>query len=155
MRRSTLLASAATIAFDAPATAPRVSSSGALEPEPGARAVPGVDAGAVAVLLLGAAIIVSFQSFGTTSFFERHFAASVEGWPKAGMHDYLYWFGSSVAWLFVLPVLIIIAMPARRLRDFGLGLGASGCERQRRCTWSCCRCSPSRRSGRTSSTTTR
>jgi uncharacterized protein len=85
--------------------------------------VPGVDAGAVAVLLLGAAIIVSFQSFGTTSFFERHFAASVEGWPKAGMYDYLYWFGSSVAWLFVLPVLIIIAMPTRRLRDFGLGLG--------------------------------
>ncbi len=111
MRRSTLLADAAAIAFDAPTAAPRVSAPGALEPEPTPGAVPGVDASAAVVLLLGAAIIVSFQSFGSTSFFERHFATAVDGWPKAGMYNYLYRFGSCVAWLFVLPVLIIIALP--------------------------------------------
>jgi membrane protease YdiL (CAAX protease family) len=86
------------------------------------RAAP-LDRTAVAILLLGAVIIVSFQSFGSVRFFEAHFDARFDGWPGAGMYGYLYWFGSSLAWLFVLPVAIVAAMPGRRIREFGLGLG--------------------------------
>jgi membrane protease YdiL (CAAX protease family) len=38
------------------------------------------------------------------------------------MYDYLYWFGSSTAWLFVLPVALIL-LTGGSLREFGLGLG--------------------------------
>ncbi len=71
---------------------------------------------------IGAIIIVSFQSFGSVSYSDDHFAAQFEGWARAPMYSYLHWFGSSFAWLFVLPIGIIALMPARRLGDFGLGL---------------------------------
>jgi membrane protease YdiL (CAAX protease family) len=82
-----------------------------------------LDPVAVAIILLGAVIIVSFQSFGTVDFFRGHFEARAAGWPKAPMLDYVYWFASSVAWLFVLPIAIVLLLPRRRLRAFGLGLG--------------------------------
>jgi membrane protease YdiL (CAAX protease family) len=84
---------------------------------------PRLEATAVAVLLLGAVIIVSFQSFGSAAFFRSHFASHFAAWPKAQEYDFLYWFGSSVLWLFVLPVLVVAVLPGRRLNDFGLGLG--------------------------------
>lgn len=77
----------------------------------------------VVVLVLGAIIIVSFQSFGSAAFYERHFTSAFDGWPRAPLYNYLYWFASSFAWLFLLPVAIMIAMPGRSLREFGLGLG--------------------------------
>ncbi len=124
MNARSLMAAATSIALEAPAPAPRVAAARAHE-EPQSAPSPAVriDATAVAVLLLGAVIIVSFQSFGSVSFFDRNLAARFDGWPKAGMYDYVYWFGSSIAWLFVLPVLVIALMPRRRLRDFGFGLG--------------------------------
>ncbi len=130
MKRRSFLASAAAIAFDAPApaapapAAPALASMRSVPPTAPSRvAAARVDASAAAVLLLGAVIIVSFQSFGSAGFFNRNFATSFDGWPKSGMYDYLYWFGSSFAWLFVLPIMIIVAMPGRRLGAFGLGLG--------------------------------
>jgi membrane protease YdiL (CAAX protease family) len=126
MQRRSLMATVASIALDAPARAPAPPRAGAIraQTEPAAPAAAlRIDANTVAVLLLGAVIIVSFQSFGSAGFFERNFAGHFEGWPKAGMYDFVYWFGSSVAWLFVLPVLVIALMPRRRLRDFGFGLG--------------------------------
>lgn len=86
------------------------------------RALP-VDPAIAAVIVLGAIIIVSFQSFGQTAFYRDHLADSFAGWPKAGMYAHLFWFGSSLLWLFALPVAVIAALPGRRLRDFGLGLG--------------------------------
>jgi len=124
MNARSFLAATTSIALEAPAPAPMVADARAEEepqlvPSPPTR----IDATAVAVLLLGAVIIVSFQSFGSVGFFDRNLATHFDGWPKAGMYDYGYWFGSSIAWLFVLPVLAIALMPRRRLRDFGLGLG--------------------------------
>ena len=120
------MAAVTSVALDAPAPTPVPTVAVARaeeEPQPAPSPAVRIDATAVAVLLLGAMIIVSFQSFGSASFFERNFARHFDGWPKAGMYDFVYWFGSSIAWLFMLPVLVIALMPRRRLRDFGFGLG--------------------------------
>lgn len=118
------MAAVTSVAPEAPAAVPTVAVARAgEEPQPAPSPSVRIDATVVAVLLLGAMIIVSFQSFGSASFFERNFARHFDGWPKAGMYDFVYWFGSSIAWLFMLPVLVIALMPRRRLRDFGFGLG--------------------------------
>ncbi len=82
-----------------------------------------VDVRTATVIVLGAIIIVSYQSFGSLTFFRDNLASRFEGMPRWQMYDYLYWFGSSVAWLFVLPVLVVALMPGLRLSSFGLGLG--------------------------------
>ena len=82
-----------------------------------------IDPIVAAIAIGGAAIIVSFQSFGSVAFFEQHFEARVGAASFAGMYAYLYWFASSLAWLFLLPVLVLVLLPGQRLGDYGLGLG--------------------------------
>ena len=88
-----------------------------------ARAMPAIDVRTAAVFVLGAIIIVSFQSFGKVGFYEDHLAQHVDGYRLSPMLGYVYWFLSGVAWLFVLPVAIIALTPGMSLREFGLGLG--------------------------------
>jgi hypothetical protein len=83
----------------------------------------GVDVRTAAVFIIGAVLIVSFQSFGKVAFYEDHVARHFDGYSWSPMFAYLYWFLSGVLWLFVLPLLIIIATPGLSIRDFGLGLG--------------------------------
>jgi membrane protease YdiL (CAAX protease family) len=83
----------------------------------------GIDVRTAAVFIAGAIIIVSFQSFGKIGFYEDHLAARFDGQAWSPMFGHLYWFASGVLWLFVLPLLIIVATPGLSVRDFGLGLG--------------------------------
>jgi len=119
MQKNTLVSAITAVALEQPRSG---QARAAVHDVPRASA-PRLDATTVVVLLLGAVIIVSFQSFGSAAFFRAHFASHVDGWPKAQEYDFLYWFGSSLAWLFALPVLVVTILPGRRPRDFGLGLG--------------------------------
>lgn len=76
-----------------------------------------------AILIIGAIIIVSYSSFGKVEFFDDHFASHFDGRRWHEMYGYLYWFLSSLVWLFALPILVIVLFPGLRVRDFGLGLG--------------------------------
>jgi membrane protease YdiL (CAAX protease family) len=82
-----------------------------------------VDPAIATLIVIGAVIIVSFQSFGQTAFYRDHLDGWFQGWPGAGMYPHLFWFGSSLAWLFALPLAVAALLPGRSLRDFGLGLG--------------------------------
>lgn len=93
------------------------------EARPGEGAQSGIDGRTAAVFILGAIIIVSYQSFGRVGFFEDQLAQHIDGQRLSPMFGYLYWFVSSLVWLFLLPVAIIAMTPGMRLRDFGLGLG--------------------------------
>jgi membrane protease YdiL (CAAX protease family) len=83
----------------------------------------GVDVRTAAIFIIGAVIIVSFQSFGKIDFYDDHLAQRFDGQAWSPMFGYLYWFTSGVLWLFVLPVAIIALTPGMSLRDFGIGLG--------------------------------
>lgn len=88
-----------------------------------ARPLEVLDRGVVLALVAGALIIVTFQSIGKTGWFNDNLAHLVDGWPREPLYPYLYWFGSSVLWLFVVPVALIALMPGVSLSRFGLGLG--------------------------------
>lgn len=88
-----------------------------------ARPLAALDRGVVLTLVVGALVIVTFQSIGKTGWFNDNLAHLVEGWPREPLYPYLYWFGSSVLWLFVVPVALIAVMPGVSLSRFGLGLG--------------------------------
>lgn len=76
-----------------------------------------------AILVIGAVIIVSYTSFGKVEFFDDHLASRFDEGRWHEMYGYLYWFLSSLLWLFLLPIIIVALLPGRSLRDVGLGLG--------------------------------
>lgn len=88
-----------------------------------ARPLGTLDRGVVLTMVAGALIIVTFQSVGKTGWFNDHLAQFVAGWPREPLYPYLYWFGSSALWLFLVPVALIALMPGVSLSRFGLGLG--------------------------------
>lgn len=114
MQARTFFGSLTAATFDAPASPRTTAQTGILS---------GIDVRTAAIFILGAVIIVSFQSFGKIGFYDQHLAQSFDGHRWSPMFGYLYWFTSGVLWLFLLPVLIIALTPGMSLRDFGIGLG--------------------------------
>lgn len=114
MQARTILGSLTANAFDQPA---------GTRDRTGASVIDGIDVRTAAIFILGAIIIVSFQSFGKVGFYDDHLAQRFDGHRLSPMFAYVYWFLSGVGWLFVLPVVVIALTPGMSLREFGLGLG--------------------------------
>src|SRR5262245_35324555 len=114
MQARTLFGSLTAATFDTPASSRTAARTGILS---------GVDTRTAAIFILGAVIIVSFQSFGKIAFYDEHLAQRFDGYGWSPMFGYLYWFTSGVLWLVVLPLAIIAVTPGMSLRDFGIGLG--------------------------------
>jgi hypothetical protein len=87
------------------------------------RLIAGIDVRTAGIFIVGAIIIVSFQSFGKIEFWDDHLGERFDGRTWSPMYGYLYWFISGVLWLFLLPVAIVLLTPGLSIRDFGLGLG--------------------------------
>lgn len=78
----------------------------------------------VTILFLAMAVlnIVSYY-FGSRRFFRVAFTDTLGDDPLFSLYEYLFWFVSEFCVSFLFPLLIVVLVHRRPLREFGLGLG--------------------------------
>lgn len=78
----------------------------------------------VMVVLISAILIqIISRYYAGRRFFHAQFAAQLSGHPLFNLYEYLYWFCADFVVQFGLPLLCIVLVLKKPLRQFGLGLG--------------------------------
>ncbi len=76
------------------------------------------------VIIAGSSALLILSHYqGSTSFFRKNFNDDVAGHPAAPALPYFWWFGCSVLFYLVLPLLLSWATRGSFTRRYGLGLG--------------------------------
>jgi uncharacterized protein len=114
---------------DAPAEA-SVAPAPAAAPGPARRfwlslkpALTGMDLGSWVLPIAACVSLLLARYHGGRGAFRRIIGERWTDLPLVSIHDYLYWFGASFLFYGVFPLLVILALPRERLKEYGLGLG--------------------------------
>ena len=78
----------------------------------------------VSVVFLATAVLsVLSYYYGSRGFFRRQWQDILGADRLYSLYEYLYWFSAEFVLSFLVPILLILAVHRRPLRDFGVGVG--------------------------------